>query len=243
MKSETLISPSSNPETLVNRYLPLVNRVVRGMASQLPQHADLEELKSIGVTGLLAALERYSAEQAKTFEGYAVLRIRGAILDELRRMDVMPRTARQKLRKLQDAVGTLEQKLGRAPTDAEIQQHLGISKQAFAKLRRQTRSFQFFSLDAQVSEDSEGGGSYHDLIADETQPQGFERLEQAETVDQLVEKMRELPERQQKILALYYHEGLRLSEIAELFEVTEARICQLHTKALQTLRQLIDPES
>ena len=243
MKTETLKFSPAQQETLVRRYLPLVHSVVRGMASQLPQHADLEELTSIGTTGLLAALERYREDQRHTFEGYAILRIRGAILDEMRRMDAMPRTARQKLRKLQAAVNELEQDLGRTPTDLEIQKFLGISQKEYLKLQRQTQSYHFFSLDAPVAEESETAGSFHELIADEAQPQGFERMEQAETVAIMVEKMKTLPERQQKILALYYHEGLRLSEIAEMFQVTEARICQLHTKALQSLRASINPEA
>ncbi len=240
-----LVEPTAQAEVLdqaalVEQFLPLVHAVVGGMRNQLPQHADLEELASVGVTGLMAAIEKFDPEQRNTFEGYAVLRIRGAILDELRRMDAMPRTARHKWRKLQGVVADLEQRKGRAPTEEEVRVELGLTPKEFSKFQRQTHNLSFFSLDGGAIDGDEDAGNFHDLIADENQPIGSDLAEHKEQLALLADFLEALPERQQKVLALYYHEGLRLSEIAEIFAVTEARICQIHTKALGSLRKLME---
>lgn len=226
----------------VRQYWPLVKKVVNGMRGQLPGHADLEELESVGTYGLAQALEKYDATQGATFEGYARLRIRGAILDELRRMDALPRTARRKLRDMNGVVGEMEQELGRTPTDEELRGRMGLDGEEFARLRRQTENRQVISLDRAVETADSEGVNLHERIADEAQETGLAVVERQEQLRQMVAHLEALPERMRKVVALYYHEGLLLSEIAAVFGVTEARICQIHTQALQLLRKSLRAE-
>jgi len=224
---------------MVVEHLPLVDRVVMGMRGKLAEHADLEELKSVGMTGLIAAVRNFDARRREAFKGYAVLRIRGAVMDELRRMDWMTRGARRKQKNLHEEVEAMEQELGRAPTDEELRKRLKMSQKEFEKLKRQTRSMSFISLDvASVNEEGKDI-PMQERIADRNQEQGNEAMEREEMLEMLVDRMEKLPDRQKKVLAFYYHEGLKLSEIASIFEVSEARICQIHMQALDTLRQLM----
>ncbi len=223
-------------QELMERYYPLVRSVVNSMRCYLPPCADLDELHSVGVTGLVSAVGRYDPAQAPTFEGYAALRIRGAILDELRRMDWMPRASRNKARQLAKAVETLEQKHGRAPTENEIREHMGLNLSEFRRLQIKVRPVSFISLDGPVNTDSEGV-DLHEAIPDEHAENCRERIEKSELFKLVSEKIQLLNERQRKVLALYYFEGMRLSEIAEIYGVTEARICQIHTQALGILRK------
>ncbi len=222
---------------LLEQHYPLVRTVVSQMSQYLPSCADLDELHSVGLTGLIAAVRRYNVTKKKTFEGYAALRIRGAILDELRRLDWMPRSARLHARQLRGVMDGLEQNLGRVPTTEETRRELGLSPEAFNRLQTRVQPVRVVPLDQPVEHDSGQRLNLHDIIRDESIAPVHAGLEQAETVAQLVEKLQNLPERQRKVLALYYFDGLRLAEIAEVFGVTEARVCQIHSQALQTLRQ------
>ena len=222
---------------LLVEYLPLVDGVVQGFRNRLAKHADFEELHSVGVTGLIGAVQKYDPEQQAAFKGYAILKIRGAILDELRRLDVMSRSSRKKAKSLKQVVETLEQDLGRAPTDLEIRENLGLDKKQFEKLRRQTQSTSFISLQHRSEQEDGEGLAVEERIADENQKLGFEPLENLEMQERLAEAMETLPDREQKVLAFYYLENLKLAEIAEIFEVSEARICQIHTKALAKLKR------
>ncbi len=195
---------------LAERYLPLVDRVVGSMRKHLPAHADLEELRSVGVLGLMQAVQRYTEEQAKTFEGYAVLRIRGAILDELRRMDWMPRTARHKLRGLREEEEKLEQRLGRAPTEEELRTSLELDVKEYWKLKRETQTMRFTSLDGSPLGEESEAKNLHEVIADDTQKLGSDVLEDREAVEEMVRQMEALPERARSVLVMYYKEGMRL---------------------------------
>lgn len=224
---------------LMKRYYPLVKNVVRAMARHLPACADTEELESVGVTGLVAAVQRYDSSKSETFEGYASMRIRGAVLDELRRMDRMPRTARQKVRRLQAAVEELEQKLGRTPTDLELRESMGLSVKEFDRLRRSAQKVSVVSLDASADSQHDDSVNLHDAIPDRDSPSAEETLERMEMRELVASKIRCLPARQQKVLAMYYFEELRLADIAEIFGVSEARICQIHTQAVNSLTKIV----
>lgn len=228
---------SRRQQKLLSDHYPLVERVVLSMRTQLAAHADLEELQSVGLTGLVRAVRNYDDHREESFRGYAVLRIRGAILDELRRMDWMTRTSRRKLKDLQETVGTLEQELGRAPREEEVRRRMRLSRRDFHRLQRQTESMSFVSLDSEVATQQDGQGmSLHEQIADDSQKAGYEDMETGELLETLVAEMEGLPDRQRKVLAFYYHEKLKLSEIAEVFGVTEARICQIHGQAIRALK-------
>ncbi len=224
---------------LVEKHYPQVRAVVSQMRHTLPSCADLDELHSVGLTGLIAAVRRFNPSQTKTFEAYAAMRIRGAILDELRRLDWMPRSARHRARQLRQTVDTLEQNLGRVPTSEETREQLGLNRLAFDKLQLRVQPIHFLPLDKPVERDNGSGllMNLHDCIADENTPPTHANMEHEETLHALSRTMMLLPERHRQVLMLYYFHNRRLSEIAEAFKVTEARVCQIHGQALQLLRQ------
>ncbi|WP_309381574.1 FliA/WhiG family RNA polymerase sigma factor [Cerasicoccus frondis] len=222
---------------LIEEFYPLVRTIVNSMLAHLPTCADAEELHSVGVTGLIAAIDRYEPRHAKTFKSYAGTRIRGAILDELRRMDALPRTRRAKVRKMRAAVEKLEQKLGRAPSDSELATELKLSPKQYEKFRTSAEPVMFVSLDQGNSASSEDEPNLHETIADDRDVPVLQRLERSEMIDEVAQLIESLPERQRSIIVQYYYEGKRLSDIAEVFGVTEARICQIHSQAVTKLRR------
>lgn len=227
-------------DELIRHYLPLVGKVVRKLMVRLPNCADAEELHSVGTLGLLAAVDRYDPKQSNTFGGYAQMRIRGAILDELRRMDSLPRSRRSQLRAMQEVVSKLEQQHGRAPYDTEIAEALGISPAELETLRSRVQPTAVVSLDSTLPAGGEGSEvNFHETVADERIAPIFENIERKEMVRLLGEVLESLPERQRDVLVMYYYEGLRLADIAQVFGVTEARICQIHAQALVGMRQKI----
>jgi RNA polymerase sigma factor for flagellar operon FliA len=217
-------------------YSPLVKIIVARMRSKLPSHADLEELESAGMMGLLAAIERYDPSRGYTFQTYASVRIRGAILDELRAMDMVPRSVRLKQRLLARTSAYLEQRNGRAPTDAEIRAELNLEPAEFEKLRSQTKPVSIIYLDGPAESESD---NQHDLIADDTVEFASDRMEKEELMELVARKIMELPDQQRKVLALYFNEGMRLAEIGELMGLSEARICQIRGQALEHLRRFV----
>jgi RNA polymerase sigma factor for flagellar operon FliA len=231
------VSPSAVDEKdLIERYLPLVRNVVDRIKLNVPAHVDADDLYSVGITGLIAAVRKFDPEQGTTFAGYAAMRIRGAILDELRRMDWCPRRARARSRKLKSAINDVEQKVGRAATDAEVSAALGLDAKEYAKWVDEAKPVTFIAID-QTSEHQEGDGpSLHDLLRDENDVTGRENLEKAELVQLLTQRIAELPDIPKKILAMYYFENMRLAEIAAVFGLTESRICQIHAQTILGLR-------
>jgi RNA polymerase sigma factor for flagellar operon FliA len=221
---------------LVEKHYPQVRAVVSQMQRYLPACADLEELHSVGLTGLIAAVRRFNVAQTKTFSAYVAMRIRGAILDELRRLDWMPRAARHQARKLRDTMNALEQRLGRVPTSEETRSQLGLSHEDFDHLQQRVRPVRLVPLDVPVEHGSGRPLSLHEVLADEDTPAVSTTLEHAEVLAAMVQKLQLLPERHRKVISLYYFDGLRLAEIAAVFGVTEARVCQIHGQALQFLR-------
>ncbi|MGE9296956.1 MAG: FliA/WhiG family RNA polymerase sigma factor [Puniceicoccales bacterium] len=243
-ESTTSLIEAPDRDELLREFYPLVRSIVNSMLAHLPACADADELHSVGVTGLVAAVDRFKPEHAKTFRAYAGTRIRGAILDELRRMDALPRTRRAKVRRLRETVDTLEQKLGRAPNEEEISKALGLSPRQYEKFRQGAEPVLFVSLDKSHGNPNEDEPDLHETIADEREEPTIKRMERHELVDEVSQLITELPERQRSVLVQYYFEGKRLADIAEVFGVTEARICQIHTQAVAKLRrsfQSVDP--
>ena len=255
MKNATVLNPvsdiaSANPwkgpqtsapaavdeQELIVRFLPLVRNVVDRIKLNVPAHVDADDLYSVGVTGLLAAVRKFDPAQGNTFASYAAMRIRGAILDELRRMDWCPRRARARSRKLKTAINDVEQKVGRAATDAEVCAELGIGLKEYEKWVEEAKPVTFIAID-QTSDGEEGpGASLHELLADDTDRTGRDNLEKSELLELLATRMAELPEIPKKVLAMYYFEKMRLAEIAEVFNLTESRICQIHAQTILGLR-------
>ncbi|MDR2861908.1 MAG: FliA/WhiG family RNA polymerase sigma factor [Syntrophobacterales bacterium] len=221
---------------LVMKYVPLVKNVVGRMTSRLPSHLiDREDLLHVGIIGLMSALEKYDASRDVQFETYARFRIRGAILDEMRARDWVPRSARSKENKLDNAFAALQVKLGRFPTEEEVADFLSLSLDDYYQLLDQSRSVSLIS-----SEDLPGDYldklSQDDILATIDHGDPLEILHQSETKQGLKEAIDNLPERERLVLALYYYEELTMKEIGKVLSLTESRVCQIHTHAVFMLR-------
>jgi RNA polymerase sigma factor for flagellar operon FliA len=220
---------------LIERYLPLVRNVVDRIKLNLPAHVDVDDLYSVGVTGLIAAVHKYDPTQDNTFAAYATMRIRGAVLDELRRLDWCPRRARAKARKIKEAINDIEQATGSAASEEEIQQRLGLTMKEFNRWMEEARPVTFVAIDGPADDDHEGA-SLHELIADENNVLARDRMEHEELLQLVAQRIQQLPDIPRKILAMYYFENMRLAEIAEVFGLTESRICQIHSQTVLALR-------
>jgi RNA polymerase sigma factor for flagellar operon FliA len=230
---------SSTENALVEQYLPLVRTVLGRLAMTLPEHVDQGDLNSAGLVGLLQALRNYDPACGTSFETYARVRIRGAMLDELRRMDWVPRTIHEKSRKLQDSMARLEQELGRIPTDAEMAKALNLSPAAYADLLAEIRPATFICLDAVTASENGESGSLSEVIPAPSDDGPLEKVSQQELKRIILARLRELPENQKKVLAFYYGEDLHLREIAEVMGVTESRVCQIHSQAILAIRAYV----
>jgi RNA polymerase sigma factor for flagellar operon FliA len=212
---------------------------VNRLAMTLPDHVDRDDLHSAGLVGLLQSLRNYDPASGTSFEGYARLRIRGAMIDELRRMDWVPRTVHEKSRKIQAVMGQLEQRLGRVADDAEMANAMKISIAEYRELLDEIRPAQFICLDAVGTSDGDETGSLYEVVADPNQVGPVEEASRAELKKVVFERLKDLPEIQRKVLALYYGEDLHLREIAEVFGLTESRICQIHSQAILSIRSYL----
>jgi RNA polymerase sigma factor for flagellar operon FliA len=221
---------------LVEKYLPLVASVMGRLAMTLPDHVDQDDLYSVGLIGLLQALRHYDPTCGTSFETYARVRVRGSMLDELRRMDWVPRTIHEKARKLKAAMAQLEQKLGRAPTEAQMAEALNLSVTEYDELLNEVRPAAFVCLDSVTSSEDGDAGALYEVIEDTTEEGPREQASQRELKKVIFERLKELPEMQRKVLALYYVEDMHLREIAETFGLTESRICQIHSQAILSIR-------
>ena len=231
---------------LIEQYLPLVKTVVGRLAMTLPSHVSTEDLYSAGLVGLLNALRRFNPKGGSSFESYARVRIRGAVFDELRRLDWVPRSIHDKAKKVEQTLRELSQRKGRVPTDTEMARALDLSLDEYEELLDQIRPASYVCLDSvPKNTESDNDGGSHDLIADDAQINPGEGAAKRELARLIEDRLLQLPEMQRKVLALYYFEDLRLREIAEAFGVTESRICQVHAAAILTIKALLrrqDPE-
>jgi RNA polymerase sigma factor for flagellar operon FliA len=229
-------SDNDTENALVEKYLPLVATVMGRLAMTLPDHVDHDDLYSVGLVGLLQALRHYDPTCGTSFETYARVRIRGSMLDELRRMDWVPRTIHEKARKIKDAMSGLEQKLGRTPTEAQMAKAMGVTVDEYGELLDEVRPAAFVCLDAVGSSEDGDAGALYEVIADASEESPMELASQRELKQVIFERLKELPEMQRKVLALYYIEDMHLREIAVVFGLTESRICQIHSQAILSIR-------
>jgi RNA polymerase sigma factor FliA len=233
---------ATDEKALVEHYLPLVRNVVDRIKLNLPAHVDVEDLYSVGATGLIAAVKKYDPAQSATFAGYATMRIRGAVLDELRRLDWCPRRARAKAKKIKEAMNTVEQRTGRPAGEQEVRAELGLSEKDYAHWLDESKPATFVPLDQHADGEEGEGASLHELVADQNEGDVRDALEHEELVQLMLKRIASLPDTPRKILSLYYHEGLRLAEIAEVFGLTESRICQIHSQTILQLRASLQRE-
>jgi RNA polymerase sigma factor FliA len=226
-------------DDLVQDNLPLVKSMVGRIAMTLPAHVDPDDLYSAGLVGLLHALRHFDPKGGSSFESYAKVRIRGAIFDELRRLDWVPRSVHEKARKVQAAIQQLEQIKGEAPSDFEVAVFMDLSIDEYERLLGEIKPATFVCLDSVLSQDADTDSACHAWIADAAQESPLDTVSRRDLSELVSQRLAELPEMQRKVLALYYYEGLRLREIAALFGVTESRICQIHSQAILNIKTYI----
>ena len=225
-------------DRLILTYAPLVKFVAGRLGASLPSHVDEQDLVSYGLLGLISAIERFDPDREIKFETYAISRVKGAIIDELRSLDWVPRSVRTRAREIERAIAELERQLMRAPTDEEIATKVGITGDELEASLSEISRTSIAALDELWSPSSSGGDQIAliDTIEDTTGPDPELSLEQTEMKEALGEAIARLPERKKLVVTLYYYEELTLREIGEVLGVTESRISQLHTKAVLRLK-------
>lgn len=232
-----------DPETrdkLLRQYLPLVKNVASRMALGFPKSVELNDLVNTGVIGLIEAFNNFDPARGVKFETYAVPRIRGAILDELRALDWVPRSTRAKSREIERAMTKLENELGRTPTDSELAKHMSISAEELQAAKGDVSSTTLLSLDELISREDDNrqvprvetieNAAFNNVLSD---------LERNELRSFLVNSISVLTEQERLVVALYYYEELTLKEIGEVMLISESRVSQIHTKAVLRLRSMI----
>ena len=216
-------------ESLVTRYAPLVKRIAYHLVSRLPPSVQVEDLIQAGMIGLLEAAAHYDPSQGASFETYAGIRVRGAMLDEIRRSDWTPRSVHRKARQVAEAMRAIEHAKGRDARDVEVAEALGIGLEEYYRILQDAAGCRIFSLDEADGRDEPGepaGGG--DDPAAAVEDEAFRAA--------LAEAIASLPERERLVMSLYYDEELNLREIGEVLGVSESRVCQIHGQALVRLR-------
>jgi RNA polymerase sigma factor for flagellar operon FliA len=231
-------------ERLVIAYSPLVKYVAGRMSSGLPGHVEESDLISYGLGGLISAIERFDLSREIKFETYAITRIRGAIIDELRNLDWVPRSVRARAREIEKINQKLEARFQRAPTDDEMATELGVTIDEFQETLLQISNSTIVALDElwNVQDATGDQVSLLDTLPDREAPDPQQLVDQSELRDRIADAIALLPEREKLVVALYYYENLTLREIGEVLGVTESRVSQLHTKAVLRLRSKLQGE-
>lgn len=224
-------------EKLILEYASLIKFIAQKIAVRLPSNIEFDDLVSSGVIGLMDAIDKYDPTRDNKFKTYAEFRIRGAILDELRAQDWVPRSVREKAKQLERAHLRLEQRLGRAPTEDETVMELGITKDEYYNLLNQVKSVSILSLDEAGSFNSSDRKSILSLLESCKIPSPLTQLSLKSVKEMVTRAIESLPEKQRLVLSLYYYEDLNLKEIGEVLDVTESRVSQLHTQAILWLRR------
>ncbi len=224
-------------DRLILTYAPLVKYVAGRLGSGLPAHVDDDDLVSYGLLGLIGAIERFDPERDIKFETYAIARIKGAIIDELRSLDWVPRSVRSRARDIERTIAELESRLGRAPSDEEISSKLGITEEELNESLSEISRTSIAALD-ELWTVSSGGDTVAliDTIEDTALPNPQVALAETEVKEAIGDAIARLPEREKLVITLYYYEELTLREIGEVLGVTESRVSQLHTKAILRLK-------
>ena len=225
-------------EQIIVEYAPLVRLVAGRLSMYLGSNVEYEDLVGYGVFGLIDAVDKFDLQKEVKFETYASLRIRGSILDQIRKMDWIPRTIRQKQKKIDDAIKAVELRTGKGATDEEIAAELRISVDEYGNWENQLKSTNLVSLNEYMETGAEP-------VMDARNNSHFEQPEEVVTKEELKIKLKEaiglLTEKEQKVILLYYYEDMNLKEIAAVMEVSESRVSQLHTKALGKMKTKMGP--
>jgi RNA polymerase sigma factor FliA len=240
-------SEAQTPLTLdrdaaIRQYAPLVKYVVGRLAIGLPAILDYEDILSYGTIGLIEALDRFDGSKGVKFETYAISRIRGSIIDALRALDRLPRSVRQKAKKLDQTQQAFQLEHGREPTDDEVAALMGLTTQQYNTMLVDC-SWVTVSLDGLLDRDTNDDGSAPtEMPADPNEEDFTQRLEKRQMLDALTGAVKGLPEREWLIVSLYYRDEMTMKEIAQILEISESRVCQLHGRALSRLRARLTRE-
>lgn len=223
-------------DSIIVQYLYLTKYVIGRIKGNLPSTFSVDDISSYGVEGLIDAIEKFSPEKGARFETYAIMRIRGCIIDRIRAQDWLPRSARKKIKDVKEASEVLRQKLGRVPTSTEIGEVLGIEKEKVDAILAESTSIGSLYDKKGSSDDSI---EIIDTIEDTNSVNPLERLEEKDTKKELQMALKSLPERERMIMVLYYQKNMTLKEIGETIEVSESRVCQLHAQAIMKLKNIL----
>jgi len=221
-------------EHRIAEFAPLVRRMAHHLAAKLPSSVQIDDIIQAGLIGLMDAASRFEESQGNQFETYASQRIRGAMLDELRQNDWLPRSMRKSLRQIENAVTNLEQRFGRAPTEGELAKELGVSLAEYQTMLQEARGYQLLHLD-----DFHGDSDDDDFLdrhCPDNRSNPLERIHDKKFRAALIQAIEQLPEREKLLMGLYYEQELNFKEIAAVLEVSESRVCQLHSQAVARLR-------
>ncbi|RMF92595.1 MAG: FliA/WhiG family RNA polymerase sigma factor [Candidatus Schekmanbacteria bacterium] len=234
-RRKTLNSELVDREELIIKYLPLTRSIAERIATRLPNNVEIDELVAAGIMGLMDAADKFDPSKQIKFKTYAEFRIRGAILDELRAMDWLPRSLRRKTSQLEEAKFTLEQKLGRKATDKEIAEHMNIDIEELYDMMNSVKGKSLLSLDEPIDGDSKSKTLLECLKNNDTDdPYSLTSLK--ELKEMIAKAIDQLPEKERLVISLYYYEELTMKEIGQIMNVTESRVSQIHTKATMSLK-------
>ena len=229
-------------EGLILHYSALVKFVAGRVRAGLPRSVDPQDLASYGTFGLIDAIDKFDPERGYKFETYAVNRIKGAILDELRALDWVPRSVRSRAREIQRNLAELEHSMQRTPSDEELSDHMGVPLETLQDHLGEISTLGFVALDELLNPAERDSAAVRDVMADPRAADPSGSFEQEETRYLLADSIQRLPDRERLVVTLYYYEGLTLAEIGKVLSVTESRVCQIHTKAVMSLRnRLMEP--
>jgi RNA polymerase sigma factor for flagellar operon FliA len=237
--SSTKTAHKLKRDELIMKYAPLVKNIVGRLAAKLPiDVSDKEDLINVGVMGLMSALDKYDKSRNVQFETYASFRIRGAVLDELRAKDWVPRATRSKDNKIEGAMNALKKSLGRAPNEGEIAGHLDISLNEYFKLLDEARCVSMISTE-DLPPDYLEKYSREDVLEEINEGNPLNMLVDMEFKDKLKQAIEQLPPKEKLVLSLYYYEELTMKEAGRVMDLTESRVCQLHAQAVLRLRGMV----
>lgn len=235
LKTKAMYTPNglSDKEECLKEYAPLVKRIAHHMMLKLPGSVEVDDLIQAGMMGLLDAATRYDELRGAMFETYAAQRIRGAMLDELRGADWLPRSLRRDMRKIEAAISRLQQKLGKTPSETEIAKELGVSLPEYQQMLQEGRGAQLLYYE---DFHGEGDEDFFERFEFSSDSNPLELLQDGRFREALVEAIERLPERERQMMGMHYEQDMNLREIGEVMGVSESRVCQLHSQAVARLR-------
>ena len=225
---------------LATHYLPMVSFIIGRLAMNLPPHIDREDLENVGVIGLLNAIDRFDPKREVKFETYASIRVKGSIIDHLRKEDWLSRPLRKKALEIERTSEELRGKLKRTPTQKEVAKAVGVTEKELSTTIQNATSSHLISLEKELYDDEEGvGRSLGEFLADTASLDPHDETEKGQLIELMVRSIDDLPEKERLVISLYYFEQLTLKQIGEIMKVSESRVCQVHSRAVFLLREMM----